>query len=165
MAKMANLQRCTISEKQAMQRSMAIASTLIERRLTNELALKRRQLRRIEKEIAQIEAQIRHARRAGVQTVAAERSTSIQRLTVEAAIVNYLNRRTPSEASADEIWPTVQALGVASRTTLRSYLRRMKERELLTSPARSKWRLVPGIQAHQDLKAAAAPALAALQGR
>jgi hypothetical protein len=144
---------------------MASPSTLIERRLANELALKRRQLRRIEKEIAQIEAQIRHARRAGVQTVTAERSTSIQRLTVEAAIVNYLNRRTPPEASADEMWPTVQALGVTSRSTLRSYLRRMKERGLLLSPSRGKWRLASGVQAHQDLKAAAAPALAALQKR
>jgi hypothetical protein len=144
---------------------MAASANLIERRLANELALKRRQLRRIEKEIAQIEAQIRHARRAGVQTVAAERSTSIQRLTVEAAIVNHLNRRTPPEASGDEMWPVVQALGVASRITLRSYLRRMKERGLLLSPSRGKWRLAPGVQAHQDLKAAAAPALAALQKR
>lgn len=132
----------------------------VERRLAIALARKRDQRTKLEAEIAALELQMRRARRTGVQTVTAERSTSVRRLTVEAAIVRRLSQSVPPETTADQLWPIVQALGVKSRSTFRSHLRRMSEKGTLVSPSAGRWRLAPGVERVFDTSPELADALA-----
>ncbi|WP_139226888.1 hypothetical protein [Sphingomonas sp. OK281] len=136
---------------------------IVERRLAAALSHKQKQKADLEKEIAALELQMRRVRRVGVQTFSAERSTSVQRLTVETAIVERLSKSVPPETSTDQLWPIAQALGVNSRSTLRSHLRRMKEKGMLTSPSRGRWRLMPNAALHRDIKPALAIAIASLE--
>jgi hypothetical protein len=118
-----------------------VKTQTVEQRLIAELRRKRSSQKRLEREIRQLELQINRVRRTGVIHAVPERLSSVRRLTVEAAIIERLNLSSPPETTADQLWPLVQALGVSSRSTLRSYLRRMKEKGIILSPSPGRWRL------------------------
>jgi len=141
----------------------AFKSLTVEQRLIGELKRKRSELKRVEREILQLKLQINRVRRTGVGDAQPQRSTSVQRLTVEAAIIDRLSLSVPPETSADQLWPLVQALGVTSRSTLRSHLRRMKEKGIVVSPVRGRWRLTSQVDLHRNLKPELLQALAGLR--
>lgn len=134
----------------------------VEQRLIAEIRRKRADLKRLEREIVQLELQINRVRRTGVGTAAPERISSVRRLTVEAAIIDRLALSVPPESTADQLWPLVQALGVKSRSTFRSHLRRMKEAGMLISPSPGHWRLAPGISRRRKMPPEVAEAFAHL---
>jgi len=134
----------------------------VEQRLIAEIRRKRADLKRLEREIVQLELQINRVRRTGVRTAAPERISSVRRLTVEAAIIDRLALSVPPETTADQLWPLVQALGVKSRSTFRSHLRRMKEAGVLVSVSPGHWRLAPGIPRSRKVSPEVAEAFAYL---
>jgi hypothetical protein len=125
---------------------MAPSKTITaEQRLVADIRRKRSQLKRLQREIINLEIQLGRVRRTRVGGDILDRSTSVQRMTVESAVMRRLAQSVPPETSADQLWPLAQALGVTSRSTFRSHLRRMKEKGLLVSPSPGRWRLAPGV--------------------
>lgn len=116
-----------------------------ERRLIIELQRKRREIALLEREIDKLNLQIRRLRRNGIASTIPERLSSIQRMTVEAVILDRLRQSVPPETDASQLWPLVQAIGVTSHSTFRSYLRRMHEGGVIVPVSRGRWRLAPGI--------------------
>lgn len=116
-----------------------------ERRLVLELQRKRREIAQLEREIDKLNLQIRRLRRNGIASAVPQRLSSIQRMTVEAVILDRLRQSVPPETEASQLWPLVQAVGVTSHSTFRSYLRRMHEGGVIIPVSRGRWRLAPGV--------------------
>lgn len=125
-----------------MQHRMSEQVNSLEQRLTRELNGKKAELAALQRDIMRLERQIASARRVGAADAIAVRSSSSLRLIVEQAIINRLKQSVPPETMASQLWPVVQALGVKSHSTFRSYLRRMQKNGLIRSSARGRWRLV-----------------------
>lgn len=117
----------------------------MERTLKNQIKQKRSEVKKLEQEIVRLEIDLRRAQRAGVGTLPVSRSTSIRKMAVENVIIERLGKSVPPETDANQLWPLVSALGVTSRSTFRSHLRRMKEKGLLIAVGPSRWRLHPDV--------------------
>lgn len=140
---------------------------MVEHRITSEIARleresvrKQSELARLQRDIARLMQQLQRVRRTGVAHAAAERISSVQRLTVEAAILDRLRKSAPPETDADQLWPIVQALGVTAHSTFRSHLRRMQEKGLIVAVSRGRWSLAPGVPRYRETTPEMAEAVA-----
>lgn len=129
-------------------------------RLERESARKQSELAKLRHDIARLMQQLQRVRRTGVAHAAPERISSVQRLTVEAAILERLRKSSPPETDANQLWPIVQALGVTAHSTFRSHLRRMQEKGLILAVARGRWSLAPGVPRYREITPEMAEAVA-----
>ena len=134
-------------------------------RLERESARKQSEIAKLQHNIARLMQQLQRVRRTGVAHAAAERITSVQRLTVEAAILDRLRKSAPPETDADQLWPIVQALGVTAHSTFRSHLRRMEEKGLIVAVSRGRWSLAPGVPRYREIAPGMAEAMAYISNR
>lgn len=116
-----------------------------ERRLVATIAQKRRETARLLRQITRLEGQLAKLRRAGAEGAPAPRSSSVTRILVEHEVLDRLRANVPPETTADLLWPLAQAVGVNTRSTFRSHLRRMEARGLIVSLGATRWTLAPGI--------------------
>jgi hypothetical protein len=133
--------------------------------LERESARKQSELAKLQHDIARLRQQLQRVRRTGVAHAAPERLSSIQRLTVEAAILDRLRKSVPPETDAGQLWPIVQALGVTAHSTFRSHLRRMQEKGLILAVSRGRWSLAPGVPRYRDIAPQMAEAVTYNSGR
>ena len=134
-------------------------------RLERESARKQSELARLKHDIARLMQQLQRVRRTGVADAVPERFSSVQRLTVEAAIIERLRKSSPPETSAEQLWPVVQALGVTAHSTFRSHLRRMREKGLILAVSRGRWSLAPGVPRYREMTPEMAEAVAYISNR
>jgi hypothetical protein len=100
-------------------------------------------MRTLRAEVETIKRRLNALRKSGVGDEPTQRSTSVPRILAERGIIQRLRLADPTEVSSDTLWATVQPLGVKSRSTLRSYLRRMAERGVIVRTAHGRWKLAP----------------------
>ena len=113
--------------------------------LTATIARKRREIAKLKQEIGRLQRQLSDVRRFGESHAKIPRVSSANRLLVEHVILDDLRRSVPPESPTEQLWALCQGVGVKSRSTFRSHLRRMKEKGLITSPETGRWTLAPGV--------------------
>lgn len=114
-----------------------------ERRLISEIALIDQKISDLEAEKAALMRQLLKARENRPELRDVNRRNSAQRVIVEGAILDLLVQRGDSVSNRvilDHIRMT--KLHDLNENTLRTYLHRMKERGLVVSPARGKWKVL-----------------------
>jgi hypothetical protein len=114
----------------------------LEERLISEIARKEREIALLQQERDALNRLLLQAKKSEVAGREAVRSSSVKRVMAEDAIIRRLRANAPSDISIEHLELVVRAIGINSPATLRSHLHRLKERGIIESVTRGRWRLV-----------------------
>lgn len=135
----------------------------VERQLIAALRQRDTQIKHLQSEMKVLRKQLAEVRRLGVQDAQIERSTSAKRLMIEHVILDTLRTKPSLPTESRELWYATRRVGVQSRATLRSHLRRMKQRGLVVSPSPSLWQLAPSVSTQRHIPAEVLRAITQLE--
>lgn len=102
--------------------------------------------------------------REGVADRLIARSSSARRILVDQLLLRRLDVNRGRLTSSNELWPIAAGAGVQSRSTFRSFLRRLSEKGLIASGGPGLWRLADNVVVDRKHDPALAEAIRRISG-